>query len=78
MNGSPHRLDLSDQRARRAVAAGCTLTIDSDAHRIEELDYVRWGVSQARRAWVTPELVANTWSRAKLLDWVARKPERVS
>ncbi|TME83346.1 MAG: DNA polymerase/3'-5' exonuclease PolX [Chloroflexi bacterium] len=78
MNGSPHRLDLSDHRARRAVAAGCTLTIDSDAHRIEELDYMRWGVSQARRAWVTPELVANTWSRAKLLDWVARKPERVS
>jgi DNA polymerase (family X) len=78
MNGSPHRLDLSDQRARRALAAGCRLTIDSDAHRIEELDYVRWGVSQARRAWVTAEVVANTWSRAELLDWVARKPERVA
>ena len=33
MNGSPHRLDLSVERARRALAAGCVLTIDSDAHR---------------------------------------------
>ena len=77
MNGSPHRLDLSDQRARRALAAGCRLTIDSDAHRIEELDDVQWGVSQARRAWVGAEVVANTWSRAQLLDWVGRKAERL-
>jgi DNA polymerase (family X) len=77
MNGSPHRLDLSVERARRAVAAGCILTIDSDAHYIRELDYVRWGVSQARRAWVEPANVLNTRSRADLLAWVAGKPGRV-
>ena len=49
MNGSPHRLDLAAERARRAVAAGCLLAIDSDAHRTEELDYVRLG-RRARRA----------------------------
>ena len=52
MNGSPHRLDLAVERARRAVASGCRLSIDSDAHKTAELDFVRWGVSQARRAWV--------------------------
>ena len=52
INGSPHRLDLAPERARRAVEAGCILSIDSDAHRTEELEYVRWGVDQARRAWV--------------------------
>ena len=52
MNGSPHRLDLSVERARRAVEVGCILSIDSDAHHTRELDYVRWGVAQARRAWV--------------------------
>src|SRR5688500_14198793 len=62
MNGSPHRLVLSVERARRAVAAGCILTIDSDAHYVRELDYVRWGVSQARRAWVEPSNVLNTRS----------------
>jgi len=78
MNGSPHRLDLSVERARRAVSAGCILTVDSDAHYIRELDYVRWGVSQARRAWVEPGNVLNTRSRAELLDWVAGKPARIA
>ena len=73
----PHRLDLSAERARRAVEAGCALSIDSDGHRIEELDYVRWGVDQARRAWVEPRHVINTLSCEELLDWVAGKPDRV-
>ena len=77
MNGSDHRLDLSDRRARAAVEAGCVLTIDSDAHRIEEYEFLRWGVSQARRAWVEPKTVMNTRSRADLLAWTAGKPDRV-
>ena len=77
MNGSPHRLDLSVERARRAVEAGCILTIDSDAHNIGELDDTRWGVMQARRAWVAPGVVLNARSRADLLAWVAAKPARV-
>jgi DNA polymerase (family X) len=71
MNGSPPRLDLAVERARRAVSVGCLLAIDSDAHDIGELDYVRWGISQARRAWVTREVVLNTRSRADLLAWTA-------
>lgn len=77
MNGSPHRLDLAVDRARRAVADGCRLSIDSDAHRTGELEYVRWGISQARRAWLTPDDVLNTRSRDEVLAWVAGKPERV-
>jgi DNA polymerase (family 10) len=77
MNGSPPRLDLAVERARRAVTVGCLLSIDSDAHYIKELDFVRWGISQARRAWVTPADVVNTRSRADLLAWTAAKPERV-
>ena len=77
VNGSPHRLDLSAERARRAVATGCILTIDSDAHHTRELDDVRWGVAQARRGWVTAADVLNTRSRADLLAWVGAKPERV-
>jgi DNA polymerase (family 10) len=77
INGSPHRLDLAPERARRAVEQGCTLSIDSDAHRTDELDYVRWGVDQARRAWVEPRHVLNTRSLDELLAWVAGKPGRV-
>ena len=78
IDGSDHRLDLSPERARLAVAAGCLLTIDSDAHRTEELAGIAWGVAQARRAWVEPAVVANTWSREALLAWVAGKPGRIS
>jgi DNA polymerase (family 10) len=77
INGSPHRLDLSAERARRAVGMGCTLSIDSDAHKVAEFEHLGWGVSQARRAWVEPRHVINTRSRDELLAWVAAKPERV-
>ena len=77
MNGSPHRLDLAVERARRAVELGCTLSIDSDAHKTAEFDHLRWGISQARRAWVEPRHVLNTRSRADVLAWVAGKPGRV-
>ena len=77
INGSPQRLALSAERARRAVAAGCLLSIDSDAHRTEELDFLRWGVDQARRAWVEPHHVLNTRPLDELLAWVVAKPSRV-
>ncbi|HEX2754284.1 MAG TPA: DNA polymerase/3'-5' exonuclease PolX [Candidatus Limnocylindrales bacterium] len=77
VNGSPHRLDLSAERARRAVAAGCILTIDSDAHHTRELDDTRWGVAQARRGWVTAADVLNTRSRDDLLAWVGAKADRI-
>jgi DNA polymerase (family 10) len=76
INGSPHRLDLAPERARRALDAGCLLSIDSDAHRTEELGDVRWGVDQARRAWIQPARVVNTWARADVLAWAAAKPDR--
>jgi len=55
---------------------GCVLAIDSDAHDIGELDYVRWGIGQARRAWVEPGSVVNTRSRDALLAWARGKPAR--
>ncbi len=78
MNGSDHRLDLSDKRARRALAAGCILSLDSDAHRTEEFHNLDWAVSQARRAWVSPIDVLNTRSREDLLAWVGAKAERLA
>ena len=77
MNGSDHRLDLSDARARLAAAAGCLLALDSDAHRVEEFHHLDWAVAEARRAWVGPQIVLNTRSRAELLAWVAAKGDRL-
>jgi DNA polymerase (family 10) len=78
LNGSDERLDLSDTRARRAAEFGCVFTIDSDAHRIDELDNLRWGASMARRGWLTADRILNTGSRVDLLAWAAGKPARLA
>jgi DNA polymerase (family 10) len=43
-----------------AREAGVKLVISTDAHRMHELDWMRHGVDQARRAWCGPEHIANT------------------
>ncbi len=60
INSAPDRRDLDDVHARAAAQAGVLITIDSDAHGANTMHHVRWGVATARRAWLTPEHVANT------------------
>lgn len=60
INSQPHRLDLCDSHARLARDRGVSLVVNSDAHYVDALDYPRWGVMTARRAWVTKDDVLNT------------------
>jgi DNA polymerase (family 10) len=60
LNAQPARLDLDDRAARAAIEHGVFLTINTDAHSVAELGFMRWGVDQARRAWATAANVANT------------------
>jgi len=78
VNGSDERLDLDDRRIRAALDAGCTFTIDSDAHYMSEWDNVKWGVGLARRGWLEKKNVANTLPREEFLKLIAEKPHRVS
>ncbi|MGB2874560.1 MAG: DNA polymerase/3'-5' exonuclease PolX [Gaiellaceae bacterium] len=66
INSQPDRLDLSDVNARLAGGAGVKIVVSSDAHQVRALDYVDFGVAQARRAWLTAEQVANTRTWAQL------------
>ena len=59
-NASPARADLNDLYLRRAKELGCKIVVDTDAHATEELDQMRWGVTQLRRAWLRAEDVLNT------------------
>ena len=65
INSASDRRDLNDVHARAAAEAGVMILINSDAHGVNTLDIVRWGVATARRAWLTPEQVANTRSWAE-------------
>lgn len=72
INASPERLDLNDVHARRAAELGCRLSISTDAHNPAMLRNMQLGITVARRAWITPDSVINTWPLAKLLKWVER------
>ncbi|MCC7240636.1 MAG: DNA polymerase/3'-5' exonuclease PolX, partial [Acidobacteria bacterium] len=60
INSQADRLDLSDSHARLARDRGVKLVISSDAHATSELDFTRWGLLVARRAWVSKQDVLNT------------------
>jgi len=70
INSSPSRLDLEAQYARRAIELGIPICIDTDAHAIEELDQMRYGVLTARRGWAQAANIINTWSLAQFEAWV--------
>ncbi len=66
INAQPKRLDLDDVYAKSARDSGALLSIASDAHSADQIDYLDDGVRQARRGWVTKEDVINTRSLDKL------------
>jgi len=69
INASPWRLDLKDVHARRARELGVRVSVDTDTHYLSELDHMALGVATARRAWIPPDLVVNTWPLERLLAW---------
>ena len=70
LNAAPERLDLDDVLARRARQKGAMLSINSDAHRRSSLAQMRYGVSQARRAWLVADDILNTKPLDELLVWL--------
>jgi len=62
INSFPERLDLNDVYTKRAVEMGVKLIINTDAHHIDQLRYMKYGVSVARRGWAEKKDVVNTYS----------------
>ncbi len=60
INAHPSRLDLSERHIRQAHALGCRFVVSTDAHDLHEEDYMIFGVSQARRAWLEARDIVNT------------------
>ncbi|WP_035351272.1 DNA polymerase/3'-5' exonuclease PolX [Edaphobacter aggregans] len=66
-NANPARADLSDLHLRMAKQHGCRIVVNTDAHSIAELDLMRFGITQLRRAWLTAADVLNTQPTAEAL-----------
>jgi DNA polymerase (family X) len=65
LNAYPDRLDLSDANLRQAKQHGVKIVMNTDAHHTSHMDKIRFGVLQARRAWLTKDDVLNTLPQDK-------------
>jgi DNA polymerase (family X) len=65
LNSYPDRLDLSDVHLRRAKQHGVKVVINTDSHHTSHMEKIRYGITQARRAWLTKEDVLNTLPATK-------------
>jgi DNA polymerase (family 10) len=72
VNAHPDRLDLTDIHCKRAKEMGIKIALATDAHSIGDLDFMRFGVNQARRGWLEPEDVLNTRSLKELKKLLKR------
>ncbi len=70
INADPARLDLNPTHAAAALAAGCLLTINCDAHEPTGFASMEYGIAVARRAWAPTNRVINTWPVENLLNWL--------
>lgn len=73
VNGIPDRLDLDDVHVKRAMELGVLLAVSSDAHNVEGLQAMHYGVATARRGWATASAVLNTRSLGDLQQWLRKR-----
>jgi DNA polymerase (family X) len=66
-NANPNRLDLCDRDLRMAKEAGCKIVINTDAHHTTEMENMKYGIRQLRRAWLTREDILNTLPATEFL-----------
>jgi DNA polymerase (family 10) len=73
-NAAPERLDLSDRELRLAKELGCKIVINTDAHSLRDLNKMRYGMRQLRRAWLTAGDVLNTLGAESFLAALRPRP----
>lgn len=73
VNATPDRLDLSEHYLKMCKALGVKVAVNTDAHSVDQLGYMEYGVGMARRGWLEEVDVINTYSLDQLLTFLGRK-----
>ena len=73
LNANPYRLDLCVEHLEMAAKAGVPVAINTDAHAIEQLRYMDIGTKYAQKAWLYKDMIVNTWSFEKFMDFLNNK-----
>ncbi|PAE17408.1 DNA polymerase/3'-5' exonuclease PolX [Virgibacillus sp. 7505] len=72
LNANPNRLDLSWTYLKKAQELGVKIAVNTDAHSYATLSFMEVGVAMARKGWLKPETVINTWSKQQLMELFKR------
>jgi DNA polymerase (family 10) len=75
INSYPDRLDLNDELIIQAKRYGVKFSVDTDSHSTVHLGFLRYGVGQAQRGWLTTDDVVNTWPLNKLRGFLRAKAQ---
>ena len=73
INAHPDRLDIDEETARLAKGYGVKMVINTDAHHRVDLSLMRYGVMNARRGWLEPADVVNTWNKDRLFEYLSSR-----
>src|SRR6266481_5984443 len=73
-NSYPDRLDLTDVHLRMCKERGVKVVIDTDSHNTPHLEFIRHGVTMARRGWLEAANVINTLPVDQFLAALRPKP----
>ncbi|MDZ7772355.1 MAG: DNA polymerase/3'-5' exonuclease PolX [Balneolaceae bacterium] len=78
INANPRRLDLDWRFGNRALKAGLMTSVNPDAHSVEGIDHIRYGVRIARKGRFGPERVLNTKGAEELAVWLSERRAKAS
>jgi len=73
LDAQPQRLDLNDVHLHRARELGVKIAIDTDAHSVDHLRFMQYGIDQARRGWLEKEHIMNTLTWPQFHQWLGRR-----
>ena len=76
LNANPYRLDLDWRWIRAATERGVLISINPDAHSVEQLDLVRWGVATGRKGYLTSDQCLNALSLEAFTAYLERRKNR--
>jgi len=68
VNAQPYRLDLPGDLVKEAIQWGLKLCLNTDAHTVDQLDYMKYGVHIARRGGAEPKDIINTCNLDKFVE----------
>ena len=77
INANPYRLDMDWSHIPYALKKGVMISVNPDAHSINEIDNIRWGIEAARKGGLTKEMTWNAMPIKKIESWLKKRKSKI-